>query len=50
MRLKVPTHTIAALFIKYLLSVYLKAGAVLGAEDRVENEMDRVTALMGLSF
>lgn len=50
MRLNVPTHTVAALFIKYLLSIYLKTGTVLGAEDRLENEKDKVTALIGLSF
>lgn len=50
MRLNVPTHTIAVLFVKYLLSIYLKTGTVVGAEDRLENEKDKVTALMGLSF
>lgn len=34
--LKVPTHRRAVSFIQYLLSVCLKAGTVLGAEDRVE--------------
>lgn len=43
MGLKVPTHSVAPSFIKFL-SIYLKAGIVLRAADRVENQRDEVSA------